>query len=447
MKTIKRYFGSVLTFLLLVLPVASAQAVEQFFPMLIYRTGPYAAGGSGFAGGQEDYYELLNTRDGGVGGVKLIWEECETAYNSDRGVECYERLKGKNGGGIVVQPLSTGITYRLIERATKDQIPIMSMGYGRTDASDGRVFPYVFPIVTNYWSQNTAKIKYIGSKVGGMDKLKGLKIANLYHESSYGKETIPVMDLQAKKYGFTVNHYPVPHPGLDQKATWLQIGRRFKPDWVILRGWGVMNPTALKEAARVGFPANKIVGVWWSGAEEDVIPAGKAAVGYVAAGFHPSGNDFPVIQEILDKVHGAGKGNITPQRVGTIYYNRGLIGGILSVEAMRNAQKKFGVQRVTGEQMRWGLENLNITEARIKELGAEGLMSPIKISCFDHEGGGSVKFQEWDGKQWKVVTDWIETDQSIVRPMIEESAAKYAQEKGITPRSGKDSMGSDCSTM
>ncbi len=426
--------------------VTHAAEAEQFFPMLVYRTGPYAAGGSGFFGGIEDYYTLLNLRDGGIGGVKLTYEECETAYNSDRGVECYERLKSKGPtGATVVQPLSTGITYRLIERATADKIPVMSMGYGRTDASDGRVFPWIFPIVTNYWSQNTAKIKYIGMKEGGMDKLKGKKIANLYHESSYGKETIPVLDTQAKKYGFEVKHYPVPHPGLDQKATWLQMARQYKPDWVILRGWGVMNPTALKEAQRVGFPAKKIIGVWWSGAEEDVIPAGKAAVGYVAAGFHPSGADFPVIQEILDKVHGAGKGNISPQRVGTIYYNRGLIAGIITAEAMRTAQKKFGTGKsITGEQMRWGMENLNITQARINELGAEGLMSPVKVSCFDHEGGGAVKFQEWDGKKWNVITDWIPTDQGIVRPMIETSAAKYAEEKGIKKRSEKDSHGSDC---
>ena len=427
-----------------VISTAHAQAKEQFFPMLVFRTGPYAAGGTGFFGGIEDYLELLNQRDGGIGGVKLTWEECETAYNPDRGVECYERLKNKGPtGATMMRSLSTGITYRLIERATADKIPVTSMGYGRTDASDGRFFPYIFPLVTNYWSQNTAKIKYIGMKEGGMEQLKGKKIANVHHDSSYGKETIRVLDKQAEMYGFQVKHYPVPHPGLDQKASWLDIARRFKPDWVILRGWGVMNPTALKEARRVGFPAKRIVGVWWSGAEEDVIPAGKAAVGYVAAGFHPSGRGFPVIQEILDKVYGVGKGNLSPQRVGTIYHNRGVIAGILSAEALRLAQSKYGEKPLTGEQYRWGLENLSVSAERIKELGAEGLMSPIKLSCFDHEGGGAVKFQEWDGKQWKVVTDWIETDQSIVRPMIEASAANYAKEKGIEMRRG-ESLGSKC---
>ena len=118
---------------------------------------------------------------------------------------------------------------------------------------------------------------------------------------------------------------------------------------MILRGWGVMNPTALKEAARVRFPATKILGVWWSGAEEDVIPAGKAAIGYVAAGFHPSGRDFPMIQEILDIVHGAGKGNISSARVGTIYHNRGIIAGILTtVEYDRRVGLEWEWQAMDG---------------------------------------------------------------------------------------------------
>ena len=415
---------------------AAAQAKEQFVPANFYWVGPYAPGGSGIAGGMLDYFKMINARDGGINGVKLTWEKCETEYNNARGVECYERSKNKGPtGATLIHPLSTGITYSLIEKGTADKIPIVSVGYGRTDASDGRVFPYVFPLLTNYWSQNTAKIKFIGQKMGGMDKLKGKKIVNLYHESAYGKETIPVLDVQAQKYGFEVTHIAVPHPGNEQQAQWLQI-RQIKPDWVILRGWGVMNPTALKAAQRAGFPREKVLGVWWSGAEEDVIPAGDAAKGYYAAGFNVSGANFPVVQAIQKHVYAKGEGEMEDKsRVGSIYYNRGVVFAIVTVEAVRNAQGRFGKGKpMTGEQVRWGLENLDLSEKHLKELGATGFLSPLKVSCLDHEGGGGVKFQQWDGKQWKVISDWISTDQSIVRPMIEASAAQYAKEKGITPR-------------
>jgi len=418
---------------------ALAQAKEQFIPANFYWVGPYAPGGSGFGGGMIDYFQLLNERDGGINGVKLTFEKCETEYNNARGVECYERSKNKGPtGATVIHPLSTGITYSLIDKATNDKIPVISMGYGRTDASDGRVFPYIFPLITNYWSQNTAKIKFIGMKEGGMDKLKGKKIVNLYHDSAYGKETIPVLDVQAQKYGFQVTHIPVPHPGNEQQSQWLQI-RQIRPDWVILRGWGVMNPVALKAAAKIGFARNKVLGVWWSGAEEDVIPAGDAAKGYIAAGFNLPGTSFPVMQDLLKHVYAKGKGEMDDKsRIGSIYHTRGIVAGIVTTEAIRTAQAKFGKGKpITGEQMRWGIENLGIDDKRLKELGAVGLMQSLKVSCFDHEGGGAVKFLQWDGAKWTVITDWITSDQSIVRPMIEESAAKYAKEKGITPRDCK----------
>jgi branched-chain amino acid transport system substrate-binding protein len=407
---------------------------EQYVPVLIYRTGPFAPGGSGMGGAYQDYMALLNERDGGIDGVRLVFEECETAYNTDRGVECYERLKA-NGkfGAPVFHPFSTGITYALIERATKDKIPLISLGYGRTDATDGEVFPYVFPLITNYWSQNTAKIAYIAQMEGGFEKLKGKKIVNLHLNVPYGQETIPILDELSKKYGFEVTHMPVPPPGIDQKALWLQI-KKIEPDWVINRNWGVSCTVPLREAARIGFPREKILGVWWCGSEEDVLPAGAAAKGYKTTNFHGVGRDYPVIQEILEEVYGKGKGNIEASRVGTVFYNRGVIVGIVTMEAIRTAHTKFGNRPIGGQEMQWALENLNITSARIKELGAEGLMSPLKTSWQDHEGGGRVRIQQWDGNRWVSVSDWIEPDAKLVHEKIVASAKDYAGKKGLAPR-------------
>ena len=416
---------------------ALAQGKEQFVPANFYWVGPYAPGGSGFGGGIIDYMRMINTRDGGINGVKLTWEKCETEYNNARGVECYEREKNKGPtGATVIHPLSTGITYSLIEKATADHIPIISMGYGRTSAADGRVFKYVFPLITTYWSQATVMVKFMGQKAGGMDKLKGKKIVLLYHDSAYGKEPIPVLTDMAKEYGYELHLIAVPHPGNEQQAQWLQI-RQIHPDWVILWGWGVMNPTAIKAAARIGYPRDKMIGVWWSGAEEDVIPAGAAAKGFISAGFNLPGSNFPVMQDIKKYVYAKGQGEFDDiSRFGSIYHTRGVVAGIVTTEAIRNAQAHFNKkgQSITGEEMQWGIEHLNITDQRLKELGATGLMPPLKVSCFDHEGSGLVKFQQWDGAKWHVLTGWMEPDRKLVRGMVEEDAAKYAKEKGITPR-------------
>ena len=72
-------------------------AAEQFFPIPSYRVGAYGANGQAFYGGFIDYLNYVNTKEGGVNGVTLTWEECETEYNNAKGVECYERLKRKAG--------------------------------------------------------------------------------------------------------------------------------------------------------------------------------------------------------------------------------------------------------------------------------------------------------------------------------------------------------------
>ena len=222
----------------LVSTVATAQTKEQFFPVLVYRTGAYAPNGVPFANGYVDYLKLVNAR-GGINGVKVSYEECETGYATDRGVECYERLKGKNGGATVFQPLSTGITFALTEKAPIDKIPLITAGYGRSESADGGVFKWNFPLAGTYWVAGDVIMQDIAKKLGGADKLKGKHIALVYHDSPFGKEAIPILQEHAAMSGFKLSLLPVTHPGVEQKSTWLQI-RQSRPDYVVNWGWGVM---------------------------------------------------------------------------------------------------------------------------------------------------------------------------------------------------------------
>ena len=439
MKTWRTLLGATVAAIAITFAVApnSARADEQYFPLQSYRVGPYAAGGTGFFGGFIDYLNLINTRDGGVNGVKLTWSEAETQYEVERGVEAYERLKS-NPGIAAWNPLSVGIAYAMIDRITADKVPLITINHGRTDSTDGRVFPYVFPLLLNPYSETSGIVNYIASKEGGLDKLKGKKIVVLYHGSPYGRETIPIYDLLAEKYGFTVKQIEVPHPGNEQQSQWLTI-RRAKPDFVVLRGWGVMNPVALKTAAKVGFPASKIVGNVWSNSEEDVIPAGEAAIGYTAITTQASGNTYPVVKEIIKTLYDQGKGNLEDKnRIGSVYHNLGIVNGILNVEAIRVAQEKFGHRTLTGDEVRWGFEHLKLDAAKVEALGAKDLFHSINVTWDNHEGDGYVTFQQWDGKKWNVVSDWIAPDWKLLRPIIEKSSEAYAKEKGIKIRTSGD---------
>ena len=410
-----------------------AWAADQFVALPSYRVGPYAAGGSGFYGGAIDYFKLVNA-NGGVNGVKILWEECETEYNPSRGIECYERLKTRNGGATLVDPLSTGVAYGILDRVGQDRIPLTTLGYGRSDSANGKVFPYVFPLVSTYWNQAAAMVKYLADQHGGYDKLRGKKIVHLYHDSAFGKEPLPVFEAQARQYGFELIKIAVAPPGSEQQSQWLQI-RQARPDHVILWGWGVMNSVAIKTAQRNGFPREKMLGVWWAGSEEDTIPAGDAARGYSSMTINTPGN-YPLLDELRKKIYSAGKGNLAdPGRIGSVYHMRGLTMGILWVEAIRSAQERFGKGKaMTGEQVRWGLENLDLNAARQQALGVSGMFPTIKTSCDDHEGSGAVKVQQWDGKKWVAITpDWVVGDKALTRRLLLASSNAYAAEKKITP--------------
>ena len=424
--------AAVLAMVLMVAPVWSQD--EQFIPLLVYRTGPYAPNGIPVANGYVDYLKLLNARDGGVNGVTIGWEECETKYNTKLGVECYEKLKNRGEtGAALINPYSTGITYQLIPKASVDKLPIHSMGYGRTAAADGRIFKWTFNFPTTYWSQASAFVKYVGQQEGGMEALQGKKIALVYHNSPYGKEPIPTLTILAEKYGFDLKLLAVDHPGQEQKATWLQV-RRYRPDWVFMWGWGVMNQVAIKEASLIRYPMDRFIGVWWSGTESDVVPAGDGAIGYKAGNFHGAGAGYPVHEAILQHVYGGDQAAAAANNFGEVLYNRGIMNAVYNTEAIRTAMGRYGDQPMTGEQVRWGLENLELTTEGLAGLGLAGFTQPLKVTCEDHEGNGPVYIQQWNGETWDMVSDWISPMRDVVRAQIEKAAAEYAKENNITPR-------------
>ena len=115
-------------------------------------------------------------------------------------------------------------------------------------------------------------------------------------------------------------------------------------------------------------------------------------------------------------------------------YNRFLINSMLGTESIRTAMAKFGNKPMTGEQVRWGIEHLDLTAERIKQLGFEGMIGPIKVSCADHEGTRLSRVHQWDGKKWNIISDWYTADDAVIAPLVKDTAAKYATEKKITPR-------------
>ncbi|KAA2312562.1 ABC transporter permease [Pseudooceanicola sediminis] len=410
--------------------VAGPAAADLVFPDLSYRTGPYAANGIPFSDGYQDYMTLLNERDGGIGGEMIKVIECETGYNTEKGVECYEATKGE--GALLYQPLSTGITYQLIPKATADGIPVHSMGYGRTSAKNGEVFHNIFNYPANYWDGASHAITQILNENEG--DIADLKIALVYHNSAYGKEPIRTLEELSKKHGYELSLLPVDSPGQEQKSQWLQI-RRERPDYVIMWGWGVMNQVAIQEAVNIRYPMDHFIGIWWSGSENDVLPAGEAADGYKALTFHNLGSDYPVYDDLKKYVVDAGKAAGAGDQLGTALYSRGMYAAMLATEAARTAQDMFDTKALTPAQMRDGMENLEMTEAKMAALGLPNFGPEFKVTCSNHGGDGLGAVAQWDAKarEWSLITDYFPADEEVLNPLITADSMAFAEENNITP--------------
>ena len=413
------------------LTAAAPAMAELVLPWLSYRTGPYAVGGIPLSDGYADYFTLLNERDGGINGVKVRLANCETAYNTEKGVECYESTKGE--GALVYQPLSTGITYQLIPKGVADDIPVHSMGYGRTSAANGKVFSHAFNYPTNYWQAASVAVNYLLNENSG--DLSGKTIALVYHNSGYGKEPIRTLEALAEKHGYALTLIPVDHPGQEQKSQWLQI-RRENPDYVLMWGWGVMNQVAIQEAANIRYPMENFIGVWWSGAEADVTPAGDGANGYKALAMNGVGSDYPIFDDIQKYVVDAGKAAGAGDQIGTVLYNRMIYAGFLASEAIKTAMEIHGTTDITSGMMRDGMEALVITEEKMAAAGLPGFGQEFSVSCENHGGPGLGAVQQWDAsaKKWSLITDFMEPDAELINALIMEDSMAYAKENNITER-------------
>tara|TARA_R110002126_G_scaffold291804_1_gene459401 strand:- start:22298 stop:23614 length:1317 start_codon:yes stop_codon:yes gene_type:complete len=406
---------------LLTVPLASAQE-SIYAPNLSYRTGPFAATGIPLMNGQRDYIMMLNERDGGVNGVKIDFDECETGYSTEKGVECYEKTKSK---AVVTQPWSTGITLQVLPKTNVDKIPILAPGYGFSPMSDGKVFQWAFNPPASYWDGASMMLNYISE--GDLDSLKGKKVALLHLDHPFGKEPIPLFETLAEKHGFEFLPIPVGLKEMqNQSSQWLQV-RREKPDYVLMWGWGAMNAGAITEAIKTRYPMDQFIGIWWSGHDGDLQAVGEKGKGYKSISWSVPMNDAPVMADVKKYVVDAGNSLLDkPEDMDTVFYQRGLLISMILVEGIRAAQNEFDTKVVTAEQLRWGLENLKIDDARIAELGMTGMVAPFSTSCADHTGHSGAWMLEWDGTKFVPASDMLTADQSVIKPLEAAKAAEYA---------------------
>ena len=404
----------------------TAMAEGLYAPNLAYRTGPFAATGIPLMNGQADYMSMLNARDGGIGGVMIDFDECETGYSTEKGVECYEKTKGK---AIVTQPWSTGITLQVLPKSNIDEIPILAPGYGFSPMADGKVFQWAFNTPLSYWDGASIILKYLEEQ----GDLSGKKIAFLHLDHPFGKEPLPYLEQKAEAQGFELVPIPVGLKEMqNQSAQWLQI-RRERPDYVIMWGWGAMNAGAITEAVKTKFPMENMLGVWWSGHDADLKIVGEDGKGYKSVSWSFPNPDAPVMADVKQHVIDAGNSQTNEEEMQGVFYSRGLVISAILAEGIAVAQEHTGKAEISPADLRWGLENLNFTEERIEELGMTGMVPPFSTSCANHTGHSGGWILEWDGSKFVKASDLIMPDSEVISELEMAKAQEYAEANAPWP--------------
>lgn len=366
---------------------------------------------SEYSQGQRDYISLVNGR-GGMGGYTMVAEVSDHANDQPRAIESYERAKSQ--GAVLVDPLSTPVARALVPRALEDKINLITAFSGRSDAADGTAFPYVLPLTPNYWTQAGLLVEYFKQQEGG--SLQGKTICLVHIDTPFGKEPLPIFEKLAAKEGFKFLAFPYTPPGNDQSAIWPQV-RRARPDWTVFWGAGVGQTVALTEAVRNGLDMSRVSSSVWLSESDMAIVGADQTVGVIKVEPCVSGRDPKIIQDILTEVVGAGKGAGPEDKVGTSYYNYGVMLAALMIEGVRRAAEIAPAGPVTGEWLNAGLRS-------ITGFTAEGMIPPTTITPEDHQGGGLARIARWDGAKFVAQGDWFSANQDVVW----EEVRKYSEE-------------------
>ena len=391
---------------------AFAQGKELVFGLQCDRTGPTATVGQVLCPGYHDYIDLLNSK-GGIEGYKVKVIEVDNEYKVPPAIEAHERFKKE--GAVLEGLYGTPQTAALNKKLEEDKILGTSPGFGTSAASDGKKFPYTFPIAASYWSQGGAAVEFAKEKMGG---LKGKKIAFLYYDNPAGKEPLPILEDVSKSEGFELRTFAVPAPGVEMGSQVTDIVQRYKPDFVITHLFGRAPSVSIKELKGKGYPLSKVVAFVWGSAEADIVAAGGMGVaeGYNTLQFAGVGNDYPVSKDITAMY--AKQGKPAPKEMqSSVYYNRGVATAALHIEAIHNAIVAKGGATPTGEDVKRGFE-------QIHDYTLGGIIPPLALTAADHEGGGYVQVWQVEGGKLVKKTDWFRAYPDVVEKQIQAAANK-----------------------
>lgn len=409
------------TALILALGLSAEAAEPVRMTLLTNRTGPGAVIGARVANGVRDYLEMLNQRDGGIGGVPLEVEECEVASEVERARACYAAARA--AGTVLITTPDRGITQDLLEPAARDRIPILSLADGFPAGTRGDLLPWVFTPSATVLGGITIAIRYLADRLGGLSELQGLSIGLVYSHAGADPSALVILQELGARYGFSTPLFADDETEAGKAALWTRIAAA-RPDHVILLGQGTRSGASVEEALKVGFPPDRMIALHWPD-QDGIRRTGSASRGFKEVSRHAFGDAFPAFDAIDTFVADRGLSSTPKDGSGETHYNRGVYNAVLAAEAIAEAQRVRRGAPLRGADVRLAFEGLSIDDSRWKGLGLAGFAHSLTFTCRDHSGRPSGFVQVWDGAKWLRVAEGVPQMSDIVDARLDAVVTEF----------------------
>lgn len=409
----------------------------QTLPLIVGTSGPRADAGRAWAGGFVDQLKLANV-EAGPGVAPLRWTLCDAGSEAGRGLACYERLvAGRDDVAVLpLAPHPDGLA--LAARAAAASLPVVAVGFGRAEWADGAAFPWLFPLGGTAWVAADVFVQALADEAGGALRLAGRRVLLVLHDSPHGREPLPPLLTQAARLGFELLTLPL--QGGDADAARLRAAlQAVRPDQVLVWGDEALALATVQAAVATGLPASRVTLGPWLQPDDGLRALGDAARGVNALVLHGALAGTPATLRLRDTLYRRGEGSVRWEEVDRPAYAQGRLAALAVVEAIRLARAAApSSQPLTPRQLRWGLERLQLTPARIEGLGYSDALRPWTLSCGDHGGSRHAALRRWDGRAWEAPGPWREADRARLRGLLR------ARATGLLPAAAAVRPVADC---
>jgi len=364
-------------------------------------TGPTAASVIPMVWGTQDWFKHVNEQ-GGINGVKVdvIW--ADAAYKLDRGLEIYSKWAADEDI-LCIHCCSTHINDAIADKCAKDEIVL----YAASPAPNA-----MWPIRWTY-SHSAGYGDQIGSFVDwALDNWKEkrpFKLGLMYMDMSFGKTIFDGGGVNyCKARGVEMaGDEPIPPMATDITAHLARLSNA-KPDYIYFQGTVDLASVICRDVKKTGFgiPIMFCANVR---TEQLIYLAGKESTeGAICMGWsnpwwglEPS-EMSPGLKKTAD-FFAKNRPAEQPATVGVGYYH-GLMGGMVTGEAIRLALEKVTAQNLTGRALK---EN---GFDRLKNFTDTWELNPgITYTPTDHRGNGMIKIVQVKGGLGRTIKDWFKT--------------------------------------